>query len=62
MLPCQQSMMIDEALEFERLVVPSSSTASTKSKNKDQVQNSSTEFNALNITWENPGRYLVLQF
>lgn len=56
MLPCQQSMMIDEALEFERLVVPSSSTASTKSKNKDQVQNSSSEFNALNITWENPGR------
>lgn len=39
MLPCQQAMMLDEALEFEKLIIPSS-------KPNENV--------SLNITWDTP--------
>ncbi|KAI1731348.1 cytoplasmic dynein 2 heavy chain 1 [Ditylenchus destructor] len=41
MLPCQQSMMLEEALAFERLVLPSAKP---------------NEYSAVNITWDNPER------
>uniref|UniRef100_A0A183BTS1 Cytoplasmic dynein 2 heavy chain 1 n=1 Tax=Globodera pallida TaxID=36090 RepID=A0A183BTS1_GLOPA len=44
MLPCQQAMLLDEALAFERLVLPSPG-----GKQRDERGAA-----AVNITWENP--------
>jgi len=43
MLPCQQAMLLDEALAFEQLVVPSSKAGG------DRKQRT-----AVNLTWESP--------
>ncbi|CAK5016300.1 unnamed protein product [Meloidogyne enterolobii] len=43
MLPCQQAMLLDEALAFEQLVVPSSKSGG------DRKQKT-----AVNLTWESP--------
>jgi dynein heavy chain 2 len=57
MLPSQQAMMLDEALAFERLVMPSPATGGggrdrggAAGRVGDEQQES-----AVNITWENPG-------
>lgn len=39
MLPCQQAMMLDEAIEFEKLILPSSKA---------------NEIALINITWDTP--------
>lgn len=39
MLPCQQALMLDEALAFEKLVIPG--------KNRE-------ESSIVNVTWEDP--------
>uniref|UniRef100_A0A915E882 Cytoplasmic dynein 2 heavy chain 1 n=1 Tax=Ditylenchus dipsaci TaxID=166011 RepID=A0A915E882_9BILA len=44
MLPCQQSMMLDEALAFEKLVLPSAKP---------------NEYSAMNITWDNPEKLKI---
>lgn len=43
MLPCQQAMLLDEALAFERLVVPSSKASDSRQQKT-----------AINLTWESP--------
>lgn len=44
MLPCQQAMMLDEALAFEKLALP----PSAKSSSSDQ--------SVVDVTWDNPER------
>jgi dynein heavy chain 2, cytosolic len=49
MLPCQQAMLLDEAMAFERLVVPPST-------NQQQKRNNNGERETMNLTWENPDK------
>ena len=46
MLPCQQAMLLDEALAFEQLVVPSS--------NANKAGGGRQQKTAVNLTWESP--------
>lgn len=47
MLPCQQAMMLNEALAFEKLALPPTSTTISL-KSVDQL--------LVNVTWDNPER------
>lgn len=47
MLPCQQPMMLDKALAFEKLALPTVPT-------KNLISSKSTDHSLINVTWDNP--------